>query len=69
MSKIDASYQSHITCPYCGWKNMNTRECALNDGDTDRVECGKCEKLFDIEVVCMVIREFASTKLDPPKEG
>jgi hypothetical protein len=62
MSEHDSQYQDLITCPHCGYKDKNTWECGMGDGDQEDRECGECEKSFS--VVCQVSRTFSSAPLE-----
>lgn len=64
MKEIEYKWQHLITCPYCGWKDQDTWECGMGDGDCDAIECGRCEKEF--EVTCYVTRDFSSK---PQEQG
>lgn len=48
MKEIETFQEKKITCPYCGWEDMDSWECGLNDdGDSDVFECVDCEKKFN----------------------
>ena len=34
-------------CPYCGYVHGDMWESSPNDGDTEVIECGGCEKKFE----------------------
>jgi transcription elongation factor Elf1 len=52
MPEIDHDYTTEITCPYCGHKVRDSWEYteALEDGDTELIQCGECERDFLAEL-------------------
>jgi len=62
MTKHEASHQDLITCPHCGYKDRNTWEWDMSDGDQCDIKCGSCEKSFS--VLCSVSRTFTSNPLE-----
>ena len=42
---MEHNYESNITCPYCGWEDNDSWEFDQEDGT---VECGGCEKEFNV---------------------
>lgn len=62
MSEYDTDDQQLITCPHCGYKNPNSWECGLGDGDQDERDCGRCDKPF--MVTARVERTFSTEKID-----
>lgn len=62
MGKIDHEYISLITCPYCGWKDRDSREA----GGAGDMECGKCGKTFHFERDVTVT--YSTDKIDSFKD-
>jgi sarcosine oxidase delta subunit len=60
MKEYDTDYQPLITCPHCGYKDKNSWECGLGDGDLEESQCGSCDNPFTIEA--RVIRTFTTMK-------
>jgi DNA-directed RNA polymerase subunit RPC12/RpoP len=64
ISEWDYQYENDITCPYCGYKDRDSWEHHMRDGDTEEIECGQCEKTFDVS--CDVSVTYTS---EPRKDG
>ena len=62
MSEYDTDYQPLITCPHCGYKDQNSWERGLSDGDQDVINCRRCDKPF--VVMARVVRTFSTKKGD-----
>ena len=45
MNEIDCEYTRQITCPYCGWVDMDRWEA----GGSGDMECDRCGKKFHFE--------------------
>jgi hypothetical protein len=43
------SYKSEIKCPYCDHEQSDPYEYNLRDGDCESIQCGSCEKHFDVK--------------------
>ncbi len=56
----DCRGQTEITCPYCGYKDINSWECGMYDGDEEEDECKHCGETFTVS--CEVSRTFTSAK-------
>lgn len=65
MTEIYTNYQDDITCPHCGYKDSNSCDHELSDGDSEVIECHECEGLF--EVVASVSVTY-STEIITPAE-
>lgn len=64
----DYKYEPDITCPYCGYKDEDSWEHHLGDGDEEAIECSGCEKTFDVR--CDVSVAYTSTpRSDNPLQG
>ena len=57
----DIGYENNITCPYCGYANQDSWECA--DSDDNHI-CGRCEAEMSYERVVTV--EYNSSPKKPP---
>lgn len=54
--------ESDITCPYCGWKDIDSWESGMeHDGDTSEQECHDCDKKFYVQMNVQV--SYSSTGL------
>ena len=51
-----------ITCPWCGYEDRNSGECADSD---DEHECGECGGIFSYERD--VIVTYSSERVSPPE--
>jgi DNA-directed RNA polymerase subunit RPC12/RpoP len=58
----ERSYENNIVCPYCGYENRDSWECADSD---DEYECGRCQGIFSYERVVTV--EYNSFPVKPPE--
>lgn len=43
----EQAYTEHITCPWCGYENLDSWEY---EDSEDEVECGECSRMFDLDV-------------------
>ena len=59
-SQIDYEYVSEITCPYCGWKDRDSWEHGLRDGEDVDIECGQCDESFNVG--CCIDVSYTSEK-------
>lgn len=52
MSEIETGFQTFPTCPYCGFVHQDWRDGTemKNDGDSETMVCGECEKSFTCEM-------------------
>ena len=57
----DTVDQDVIVCPHCGYKDQNSWEQRLGDGDAVVNECRKCTKSF--RVIAIVSRTYTTWKL------
>ena len=46
MKEYDTNYTLNITCPYCGYEDLDSWEVDCEDGEEVEQECGSCEKEF-----------------------
>lgn len=56
--KHECNDTRYVTCPYCGYEDLNSWEIELGDGESQEYDCKKCEWNFCIEAE--VIRTFTS---------
>lgn len=62
--EIDHESTRNIVCPYCGWVCEDSWE--YNDASGDEIDCGRCEKKFELEVDFYT--EYTTKKLDCPDD-
>ena len=55
MSNLETLLQDFITCPYCGYQDLDSFEYADVKGSCD-YECPKCEKSFILDEPVMTIQ-------------
>jgi len=48
MKEIDHEYTRDIVCPHCGHKHDHCDLEVYGEESSEGVECGECEKSFDI---------------------
>ena len=60
LCQIDYEYVSEITCPYCGWKDRDSWEHGLRDGEDVDIECGQCDESFNVG--CCIDVSYTSEK-------
>ena len=54
-------------CPYCE-EEYDTNSAGLEeDGDTDEVQCGSCDKLFKIELYVEVLKTYDTYEMEQPE--
>lgn len=59
---LETSYDSQLTCPYCGWQDKDSWE---RSDEPQEVECEKCQKTFWYETE--TYKEFFSFKMKEKK--
>lgn len=66
--RIDHEYTGVPVCPWCGWKDNDWWDGSglKDDGDTEKMECGDCEKPF--ETTMYISRDFCTKKRDIAEE-
>jgi len=62
MKTTEYDYTDEITCPYCGYADIDSRE--MMEEEDDDYECASCEKVF--EVVRHLTIQYSSK---PKKKG
>ena len=60
-SHLDTQNTYQITCPYCGYKNLDSWEEHMDDGDVETQICGRCDK--DFECSCDVSVTYSTDKI------
>jgi len=59
-NEIDCEMVPYITCPWCGYKDRDSWEHNLADGEEEETECGKCGKKIWVE--CSISVDYTSRK-------
>jgi transcription elongation factor Elf1 len=68
ISEWDYQYENEITCPYCLHKDQDSWDYHMEDGDVIEIECGKCEKPFEVSM-SVSISYTSYPKSDNPPQG
>jgi len=50
VKEFDTEWKRQITCPYCGYEFSDSWEYNDSNGNQIEVDCGECEKTFDMIV-------------------
>ena len=61
MEEIEHTHTDEITCPYCGYEDIDSWEAG--DGETiGEMDCGNCHKTFYAQRIIMI--SYSTSKLD-----